>query len=201
MDADRGVRGDVLGSEFWVFGTSNPELRTSDFGHRTLPRLFYGCLSPVGSASRFRYTRPSRMRKHSVGTPEFHWSARLPATSSIEWDNRSTPRRMLKKARLLTHPTLAATSPARPESAKTASSPRDAPCPKQGRSERRGEEVHTALRVGRSPLQWVLANGKAPTAFPTSEKLLLDVEPLSAARTPLADFFSILLEAVMNHAG
>jgi hypothetical protein len=39
----------------------------------------------------------------------------------------------------------------------------------QGRSERRGEEVHTALCVGRSPLQWVLANGKAPTAFPTSE--------------------------------
>ena len=53
--------------------------------------------------------------------------------------------------RLLTRPTLAATSPARPESAKTASSPKDAPCPKQGRSERRGEEVHTALRVGRSP--------------------------------------------------
>jgi len=32
----------------------------------------------------------------------------------------------------------------------------------QGRSERKPEEVHTALRVGRSPLQWVLANGKAP---------------------------------------
>jgi len=29
----------------------------------------------------------------------------------------------------------------------------------QGRSERRGEEVHTALRVDRSPLQWILANG------------------------------------------
>src|SRR6266850_4981682 len=42
---------------------------------------------------------------------------------------------MLKKARLLTRPTMAATSLARPESAKTASSPRDAPCPKQGRSE------------------------------------------------------------------
>jgi len=64
----------------------------------------------------------------------------------------------------------------------------------QGRSERRGEEVRTALRVGRSPLQWVLANGKAPTAFPTSEKLRLNVEPLSDARTMLADFFSILLE-------
>jgi len=43
---------------------------------------------------------------------------------------------MLKKARLLTRPTLATTSPARPESAKTASSPKDAPFPKQGRSER-----------------------------------------------------------------
>ncbi len=43
----------------------------------------------------------------------------------------------------------------------------------QGRSERRGEEVHTALRVGRSPLQWVLANGKAPTVLRTSEKLRL----------------------------
>ena len=45
------------------------------------------------------------------------------------------PRRMLKNARLLTRPTLAVISPSRPESAKTASSPRDAPCPKQGRSE------------------------------------------------------------------
>jgi hypothetical protein len=53
----------------------------------------------------------------------------------------------------------------------------------QGRSERRGEEVHTALRVGRSPLKWILANGNAPTAFPLCEKLLLNVEPLSDART------------------
>ena len=41
---------------------------------------------------------------------------------------------MLKKARLLTRPTLAVISPSHPESAKAASSPRDAPCPKQGRS-------------------------------------------------------------------
>ena len=86
---------------------------------------------------------------------------------------------MLKMARLLTHPPLA-----RP----------DAPCPRQGRRERRGEEVRTALRVGRSPLQWVLANGKAPTAFPISEKLRLKVEPMSDARTKLADFFSTLLQ-------
>ena len=43
---------------------------------------------------------------------------------------------MLKKARRFTRPTLAATSPARPESAKPVSSPRGAPYPKQGRSER-----------------------------------------------------------------
>ena len=61
-----------------------------------------------------------------------------------------------------------------------------------GRSERRGEEVRTALRVGRSPLQYILANGKARTVLPTSETLLLNVEPLSDARTKLADIFSIL---------
>ena len=63
----------------------------------------------------------------------------------------------------------------------------------QGRSERRGEEVHTALRVGRSPLEWILANGKSIPVLPISEKPLLNVEPLSDARTPLAGFFSILL--------
>jgi hypothetical protein len=41
----------------------------------------------------------------------------------------------------------------------------------QGRSERRGEEVRTALRVGRSPLEWILANGKATRVIPTSGKL------------------------------
>jgi len=56
---------------------------------------------------------------------------------------------MFKKATLLTRPT-----PAR----------RDAPCPKQGRSERKGESY------------------SAPY-----------VETLSEARTPLADFFNILL--------
>jgi hypothetical protein len=39
----------------------------------------------------------------------------------------------------------------------------------QGRSERRGEEVQTALCVGRSPVELILANGKAPTVLPTSE--------------------------------
>jgi len=57
------------------------------------------------------------------------------------------------------------------------------------------EEVQTALRVGRSPLQWVLTNGKTPTVFPTSEKLLFPVEALSDARTPLEGFCNILLRA------
>ena len=86
---------------------------------------------------------------------------------------------MLKKAGILTRPTLA-----RP----------DASYPMQGRSERSGEDVQTALCVDRSPRQWILANGKAPAALPTSEELLLNVELLSDARTMLADFFSVLLE-------
>ena len=71
----------------------------------------------------------------------------------------------------------------------------------QGRSERRGEEVQTALRVGRSPLQWILANGKAPPVIPTSERLFSYVEPLSDARTMLADFFSILLSLIVLSSG
>jgi len=47
--------------------------------------------------------------------------------------------------------------------------------------------------VGRLPLQWVVANGKAPTLLPASEELLFNVEGLNDARTLLADFFSILL--------
>src|SRR4029077_17452420 len=41
---------------------------------------------------------------------------------------------------------------------------------------------------------WILANGRAPPVFPTSEKRVLDVEGLNDARTKLADLFSILLE-------
>jgi hypothetical protein len=63
----------------------------------------------------------------------------------------------------------------------------------QGRSERRPEEVQAALRVGRSLVEWILANGKSPPAFPTSESFGWYVELLSDARTPPVDFFSILL--------
>jgi hypothetical protein len=59
----------------------------------------------------------------------------------------------------------------------------------QGRSQRRPEEVQTALRVGRLPLEWILANGKTPSAISISLNLLRYVEDLNDARTPLADFF------------
>jgi hypothetical protein len=65
-------------------------------------------------------------------------------------------RRVLKNARFFTRPTQAG---------------QDASIHGQGRSERRDEEVHTALRVGRSSLQWILANGKTPPMRPTSERL------------------------------
>ena len=53
--------------------------------------------------------------------------------------------------------------------------------------------MHTALRVGRSPMKWILANGRAPPVLPISEKPLSNVEGLNDVRTLLADFFSILL--------
>ena len=81
-------------------------------------------------------------------------------------------------ANLLTHPTLAR---------------QNAPFPKQGR--RRVETGGGTDRTswGRSPVQWILANGKAPPVLPTSENLIRYVEDFDELRTPLADFFSILL--------
>lgn len=54
------------------------------------------------------------------------------------------------------------------------------------------EEVQTALRVGRLRLIWILANGKAPSVFPISEKFLLTVEGLRDARTTLAACFNVV---------
>ena len=76
--------------------------------------------------------------------------------------------RMLKQAALLTRPTPANISPARPESAKTDSSPWDAPFPKQGRS----------------------SSGYPRFTFHT----LRFTAPGNDARTLLTDCFSILLE-------
>ena len=71
---------------------------------------------------------------------------------------RDTQRRMLKQAELLTRPTLATISPARPESAKTASPPRNAPFPKQGRSDlsflRDGWDDPHCARRSHPPTHW-----------------------------------------------
>ena len=45
---------------------------------------------------------------------------------------------------------------------------------------------------GRSPVQWILANGKTPLALPISENLNQYVEDFDELRTKLADFFSSL---------
>ena len=76
-------------------------------------------------------------------------------------------------------------SPAQPQRAKTRCSAGKAAASEEAR------RYVPHFVCGRSPLQQVLANGKASLVFPTSEKL--NVEPLSDARTMLADFFSILL--------
>ena len=47
---------------------------------------------------------------------------------------------------------------------------------------------------GRSPVHWILANGKTPPALRHSENLNRYVEDFDEPRTKLAGFFSILLE-------
>jgi hypothetical protein len=99
---------------------------------------------------------------------------------------------MLKKVRHLTRPTLAR---------------QDAPFRWQGR--RRVETGGGTDRTswGRSPVQWILANGKTPPVWPTSENLNRYIEDFDEPRTMLgekrvsarggwagekSDFFSIL---------
>jgi hypothetical protein len=64
----------------------------------------------------------------------------------------------------------------------------------QGRSERRGEEVRTALRVTVRP-SMSLGERISPFSISNIRGVPLNVEPRSDARTKLADFFSILLIA------
>jgi len=79
----------------------------------------------------------------------------------------------------------------------------------KGRSEGRPEEVHTAVRVGRSPLQGFWRTDKHLQALRPSGPALPKVEGLNDARTlhgkrrvlarrgwagETSDFFSILLE-------
>jgi len=86
---------------------------------------------------------------------------------------------MLKKARHLTRPTLAR---------------QDAPFPKQGRRRVKTGGGTDRTLWGRSPVEWILANGKTPLVFPTSENSNRYVEDFEEPRTLLAGFFSILLE-------
>jgi|GWRWMinimDraft_6_1066014.scaffolds.fasta_scaffold65648_1 hypothetical protein len=67
----------------------------------------------------------------------------------------------------------------------------------QGRSEQRGEEVRTALRAAVRPSN---RSWRTEKSFQCSEypRVLFNVEPLSDARTPLADFFSILLDRLTD---
>ena len=51
---------------------------------------------------------------------------------------------------------------------------------------------------GRSPVQWILANGKTPPALPPSENLNQNVEDFDEPRTKLAGFFSILLDGITH---
>jgi hypothetical protein len=62
----------------------------------------------------------------------------------------------------------------------------------QGRSKRRGEEVHTALRANPSPLR--IALGERIDTFGTFDfkNVLPVVEPLIAARTKQDNSFTIL---------
>ena len=52
---------------------------------------------------------------------------------------------------------------------------------------------------GRSPIHWILANGKTPPVFPPSGNLNRYVEDLNDARTPLADFVNSLLEESLRN--
>ena len=63
----------------------------------------------------------------------------------------------------------------------------------------KGREVQTALRVGRLPVEWVLAIGGTPSVPLIPGNLLRYVEGLNDARTLLADFFSIPLVLCLNN--
>ncbi len=115
----------------------------------------------------------SSLRNNSVDTQNVVEIFSMAPTPQLSQD--------AQKAGLLTRPTPAASSHSRPEPAKTGLLPKDAPFRRQGRSERRGEEVRTALRGA--------VHSSSASDFRTTL-----VEPLRDARTPLVDFFSILLE-------
>jgi hypothetical protein len=93
---------------------------------------------------------------------------------------------MLKKAYFLTHPTLATISPSRPESSKRASSPKDPPCPKQGRSElslsRGGWDGPNCARLSHPPTYWHAETCQLPWRGPS------DISCLSWREWPRLSF-------------
>ena len=90
---------------------------------------------------------------------------------------------MLKKPRLLTRPTPARLdAPFRWQTAASDGTRRYIP--------------HFVWAV--PPLEWILANGKAPTAISTSESFIWYFEGLSDTRTLLADFFNILRDSTQT---
>ena len=67
--------------------------------------------------------------------------------------------------------------------------------PKQGRSRVETGGCTDRTSWGRSPVHWILANGKTPPVWPTSKNLYRHVEDFDEPRTTLAGFFSILLRS------
>ena len=108
--------------------------------------------------------------KNSVGTSEFHWSARLGQRGHIAQDAQKGQ---------TSHPP----NPGAPR--------RAVPRARTQRAKRRGGTYRTLC--GPFALAMGLGERKSPYSVSDSEKLLLNVEPLSDVRTKLADFFSILL--------
>ena len=80
-------------------------------------------------------------------------------------------------------------SPAQPQRAETR------PVPSKAAASEEAKRYIPHFVWAARPCHGSWRTGKPPTTFPSSEKLLLNVEPLSDARTPLPDFFSILLGA------
>jgi len=87
---------------------------------------------------------------------------------------------MLKQARRLARPTLAASSPSRPASAKTGLLPKDAPFRRQGRA---SEETRRYGPHFAGPFALVIDLGERKSPSSTSEFRKAFVEPLSDART------------------
>ena len=108
------------------------------------------------------------MQEIDVGTPALHWPTHLGQENTTQ----SAQKGQISLSRTLAR--------------------RDTPSTVQGRSERRDEEVRTALRVVFACVT-ALGERRNPSRVPTSDTLLLRVEALRVTRRKLAGFFTILL--------